>query len=61
MKIFCMKIIKQTSEELLGKIGWLGGLSSPDLAYNHVVLSTKLGKATIGDMKMAIKVVKKLR
>ena len=46
---------------VVGKIGWLGGLSRPDLAYDHVVLSTKLGKATIGDMKVAIKVVKKLK
>ena len=46
---------------IVGKIGWLGGVSRPDLAYDHVVMSTKLGKATAVDMKQAIKVIKKLK
>ena len=46
---------------IVGKIGWLGGVSRPDLAYDHVVLSTRLGKATVADVKQAIKVIKKLK
>ena len=46
---------------IVGKIGWLGSLSRPDLAYDHVMLSSKLGKANWGDMKTAIKVIKKLK
>ena len=46
---------------VVGKIGWLGTLSRPDLAFDHVSLSTKLGCASIGDMKYAVKTLKKLK
>ena len=45
----------------VGKVGWLGGISRPDLAFDHVVLSCKLGKATQGDLKNVVKVLKKLK
>ena len=34
---------------LLGRIGWLGNHSRPDLVFDHISLSTRLGKATGGD------------
>ena len=34
---------------LLGRIGWLGSHSRPDLVFDHISLSTKLGKATVED------------
>ena len=46
---------------IVGKIGWLGGISRPDLAFDHVALSSKLGKASIGDMRAASKVIKKMK
>ena len=46
---------------VVGKIGWLGGISRPDLAHDHVLLSCKLGKASYIDLKEAVKVVKKLK
>lgn len=45
---------------LMGRIGWLGNHSRPDLVYDHISLSTKLGKATYGDFAYAIKVLKKM-
>ena len=45
---------------MLGRIGWLGNHSRPDLAFDHISMSTKLGKATGGDLQQAIKVTKKL-
>ena len=35
---------------LLGRVGWLGSHSRPDLVYDHISLSTKLGKATVGSI-----------
>ena len=46
---------------IVGKIGWLGGLSRPDLAFDNVMLSSKLGKATNGDMQAAVKIVRKMK
>ena len=46
---------------LIGRIGWIAGHSRPDLVFDHIFLSTKVGKASAGDMKQAIKVMKKLR
>ena len=45
---------------ILGRIGWLGNHSRPDLAYDHMAMSTKLGKATGTDLFSAIKIVKKM-
>ena len=46
---------------IIGKIGWLGGVSRPDLAFDPVELSSKFGEATHGDLKSAVKVAKKLK
>ena len=45
----------------VGKIGWLANISRPDLAYDNLALSTKLGKATLRDMKYVYKVLRKVK
>ena len=45
---------------ILGRIGWLGNHSRPDLVFDHITLSTKLGKATHGDYAYARKTLKKM-
>ena len=45
---------------LLGRIGWLGSHSRPDLVYDHIALSTKLGKATGADFAEAIRTGRKM-
>ena len=47
--------------ELVGKIGWLANTSRPDLCFDKLILSTKVGKATVADVKMAAKIVKKAK
>ena len=47
--------------ELIGKIGWMTITSRPDLCYEKVTLNTKVGKATVNDIKAAIKMIKKLK
>ena len=46
---------------VVGKVGWLSNLSRPDVSFDTVVLSSKLGKATKEDMDYAIKVLKKIK
>lgn len=46
---------------LVGKIGWLAGHSRPDVVFDHITLSTKVGHASVGDLKQAMKVMRKLR
>ena len=46
---------------VVGRIGWIANSSRPDLSYDNLVLSMKVGHATFRDMKMAIKVMKKLK
>ena len=59
------KVVNEKNQEifrgLVGKIGWLGGLSRPDVAFDNVVLSSKLGKANQEDMDYAVKVIKRLK
>ena len=45
---------------LLGRLGWLGNHSRPDLVFDHIALSTKIGKATLGDMDCALKIARKM-
>ena len=45
---------------LLGRVGWLGSHSRPDLVFDHISLSTKLGKATVGDHNSLLKIAKKM-
>ena len=45
----------------VGRIGWVANSSRPDLAYDHLTLSMKVGKATVRDMKAATKAVKKIK
>ena len=46
---------------MVGKIGWLSQTSRPDLAFDNLVLSTKLGNATFDDLKQGIKIMKKMK
>ena len=46
---------------LVGRIGWIASSTRPDLAYDNLVLSTKLGNATVWDMRLACKTVKKMK
>ena len=34
----------------VGKIGWVAQTSRPDLSYDHLTLSTKLGNASVQDI-----------
>ena len=45
---------------LLGRIGWLSSHTRPDLIFDHICFSTKLGKATADDYVDVIKVGKKM-
>ena len=45
----------------VGKIGWVAQTSRPDISYDHLTLSTKLGNASVRDMKQAIKIVRKMK
>ena len=45
---------------LLGRIGWLSSHTRPDLIFDHICFSTKLGKATADDYVDVIKVAKKM-
>ena len=46
---------------LVGKLGWLAKNARPDLGYDSLVMSTKVGKATADDMKQLVKLVKKMK
>ena len=41
---------------LVGRIGWVSKSSRPNLAYDNLVLSLKVGKASQRDMKLAVKI-----
>ena len=45
----------------VGRIGWVANSTRPDLAYDNLTLSMKLGNATIRDMKHACRVIKRLK
>ena len=45
---------------LLGRLGWLGNHSRPDLVFDHIALSTRIGKATVDDMCSALKIARKM-
>ena len=45
----------------VGRIGWVSSSSRPDLAFNHLLLSTLIGQATVRDMKLAVKTVKQIK
>ena len=45
---------------VLGRIGWLGNLRRLDLTFDHISMSTKLGKAMEKDMSEALKIMKKM-
>ena len=59
------EILNEKNQEvfrgLVGKIGWLGGISRPDVAFDNVALSSKLGKANQEDLEYAVKVIKRLK
>ena len=45
----------------VGQIGWVSNSSRPDLAFNHLLLSTKIGNACTRDMKLAVKTIKQIK
>lgn len=45
----------------VGRIGWVSSSSRPDLAFHHLLLSTRIGHATVRDMKFAVKAVKQIK
>ena len=45
----------------VGRIGWVSNSSRPDLAFNHLLLSTKIGSASMRDMKLAVKTIKQIK
>ena len=45
----------------VGRIGWVANASRPDLAYDNLVLSMKLGTASLRDMKLIVKIMKKMK
>ena len=46
---------------LVGKLGWLAKNARPDLGFDSLVMSTKVGKANANDFKQVVKLVKKLK
>ena len=46
---------------VVGRIGWVANSTRPDLSYDNIVLSMKLGKATIRDMRQACKIITKIK
>ena len=46
---------------MVGRIGWLANNSRPDLCYDSIALSTKVGKATLADLKQAGKIMRKVK
>ena len=52
-----LKIFRET----IGKIGWMTSTSRPDLVYEKVILNTKVGKASVNDLKAATKIIRKLK
>ena len=58
---------KLTSEEqteyqqLIGQINWAVQGTRPDMAFEHIDLSTKLKEGTINDLSRAIKAVNRLK
>ena len=45
----------------VGRIGWVANSTRPDMAYDNLVLSTKLGKATVNDMRQVCRMMKKMK
>ena len=50
-----------TFRELVGKLGWLANTTRPDLCFDKLTLSTKVGKATVTDIKSAAKIIRKAK
>ena len=46
---------------IVGRIGYVANSCRPDLAFDNLVLSLRLGKASFRDMKQACKIVRKLK
>ena len=46
---------------VVGRIGWVSSSSRPDLAFHHLVLSTRIGQVSVRDMKLAVKTVKQIK
>ena len=46
---------------LVGRIGWIANSTRPDTAFDHMVLSMRLGKASYRDMKHVVRIMKKVK
>ena len=46
---------------IVGRVGYVANSIRPDLAYDNLVLSLRLGKASARDMKQACKITKKMK
>ena len=44
----------------VGSLGWVAQVSRPDLAYSHMVSSTKCGKATVEQGRRLARIINKL-
>ena len=45
----------------VGRIGWIANSTRPDVAFDHMVLSMRLGKASYQDMKHVTRIMKKIK
>ena len=46
---------------VVGRIGYISNSTRPDLAYDNMILSMKLGNATVRDMRLACRTVKRIK
>lgn len=53
--------LQDSFRSLAGKLGWLSKNARPDLSYDSLVMSTRVGKVTAGEMRQALKILKKAR
>ena len=51
--------LQDSFQSLVGKLGWLSKNARPDISYDSLVMSTRVGKVTAGEMKQALKILKK--
>ena len=53
--------LQQLFRSLVGAIGWVSQVSRPDRAAHQVYLSINLGKATFGDAKQALRIIRNVK
>ena len=55
------EILQSTFRSLVGQIGYVANGLRPDLCFDKISLSTVVAKATVSDLKSAIKVIRKIK